>query len=415
MKDLKQMILIGLFVSVGSQFHLKFFSEGFLITSSIIILPILLYIYDYLSAFKTVLIVAVMSPCFRYLIEIFRGYTLSEAAVMVYPDIFFYVAYAFFFYLLYTRKKRHQLSDFILAILMCDFLSNLVELGVRTRVTEMEDSMILLIIGVAVVRAIIVFALILLLETYKSIMDKRDHLKRYEKLYMLTSFFKSESYYIKKNMDQIESLMKKGFEIHKAVAEGENNEGLEKMTLEFAKDIHEVKKDYQQVVKGLDILEDDKMESVPMDIADIVKIITASIDKSEVNLRIAINFNEKIKEHYYLTSILRNMINNSLEAFGKTKYPRIDIETERQDDACIFTIRDNGCGIKPEYIDDVFFPGFSTKFNMETGDIFRGLGLSIVKDLIETHFNGRLAIDSKVGTGTEMKIEIPIANLRGDI
>ena len=134
-----------------------------------------------------------------------------------------------------------------------------------------------------------------------------------------------------------------------------------------------------------------------------------------MNLRIAINFNEKIREHYYLTSVLRNMINNSLEAFKKTKYPRIDIETEREDDKCIFTIRDNGCGIKLEYIDDVFTPGFSTKFNTDTGDIFRGLGLSIVKDLIETHFNGRLSIESEVGAGTEMKIEIPITNLRGDI
>lgn len=415
MKDLKQMILIGLFVSAGSQFHLKFFSEGFLITSSIIVLPTLLYIYDYLSAFKTVLVVAAMSPLFRYVLEILRGYTFAEAAVMVYPDIFFYVAYAVFFYFLYTKRKHHHLSDFIFAILMCDFLSNLVELSVRTRIKEMEDSMVLLIIGVAVLRAIIVFALILLLETYKSIMDKRDHLQRYERLYMLTSFFKSESYYIKKNMDQIESLTKKGFEIHKAVVESDTNDELKEMTLEFAKDIHEVKKDYHQVVKGLDILEDDKMKSVPMDIADIIKIITISIDKSEVNLRIAINFNEKIREHYYLTSVLRNMINNSLEAFKKTKYPRIDIETEREDDKCIFTIRDNGCGIKLEYIDDVFTPGFSTKFNTDTGDIFRGLGLSIVKDLIETHFNGRLSIESEVGAGTEMKIEIPITNLRGDI
>jgi len=415
MKDLKQMLLIGLFVSVGSQFHLKFFSEGFLITSSIIVLPTLLYIYDYLSAFRTLLVVAVMSPCFRFVIEILRGYTFAEAATMVYPDIFFYVSYALFFYLLYTRKRSHQLSDFIFAILTCDFLSNLVELSIRTRVTDMEDNMILLIIGVAVLRAIIVFALILLLETYKSIMDKRDHLKRYERLYMLTSFFKSESYYIKKNMDQIESLTKKGFEIHKAVAESENNDELEAMTLEFAKDIHEVKKDYHQVVKGLDILEDENMKSIPMDIADIVKIITTSIDKSKVNLKITINYNEKIKEHYYLTSILRNMINNSLEAFNKTKYPRIDIETEKEDDICIFKIKDNGSGINPEYIDDVFSPGFSTKFNMETGDIFRGLGLSIVKDLIETHFNGKLSIKSHLGTGTEMKIEIPITNLRGEI
>jgi two-component system sensor histidine kinase YcbA len=415
MKDLKQMIFIGLFVSAGSQFHLKFFSEGFLITSSIIVLPILLYIYDYLSAFRTVLIVAVMSPLFRYVLEILRGYTFSEAATMVYPDIFFYVAYAVFFYIFYTKKKQHKLPDFIIVVLICDFLSNLVELSVRTRISEMEDSMILLIIGVAVLRAIIVFSLILLLETYKSIMDKRDHLKRYEKLYMLTSFFKSESYYIKKNMDQIESLTKKGFEIHKAVSESETNEQLKEMTLEFAKDIHEVKKDYHQVVKGLDILDDDNMESVPMDISDIVKIITTSIDKSEVNLRIAINFNAKIDEHYYLTSILRNMINNSLESFGKTKYPRIDIETERDEDICIFTIKDNGRGIKPEYIDDVFSPGFSTKFNIETGDIFRGLGLSIVKDLIETHFKGKLSIASEVGSGTEMKIAIPITNLRGDI
>ena len=71
------------------------------------------------------------------------------------------------------------------------------------------------------------------------------------------------------------------------------------------------------------------------------------------------------------------------------------------------TIRDDGQGIKPEDIDKIFDPTFSTK---EHGT---GIGLAIVEKIILEH-HGSIRVRSKPGEGTEFSIELPVAE-RGDV
>jgi signal transduction histidine kinase len=62
--------------------------------------------------------------------------------------------------------------------------------------------------------------------------------------------------------------------------------------------------------------------------------------------------------------------------------------------------KDNGKGIKPEFVESVFTPHFSTK---KSGS---GLGLAISKQGIE-QMNGKIWFESKVGLGTTFYIELP--------
>lgn len=64
------------------------------------------------------------------------------------------------------------------------------------------------------------------------------------------------------------------------------------------------------------------------------------------------------------------------------------------------TIRDRGVGVKLEDLPKVFDPYFTTK---RTGS---GLGLAIAKNIIEG-MGGSIALDSRPGTGTEIRIELP--------
>ena len=58
-------------------------------------------------------------------------------------------------------------------------------------------------------------------------------------------------------------------------------------------------------------------------------------------------------------------------------------------------------------------PGYSTKIDYSTGEVNRGLGLSLVKDIIENQFNGSIEIESEVEKGTKFILSISSENLEG--
>ena len=64
------------------------------------------------------------------------------------------------------------------------------------------------------------------------------------------------------------------------------------------------------------------------------------------------------------------------------------------------SIRDEGVGISPKYIERIFDPYFSTK---QTGN---GLGLAIVHSIITKH-NGHISVDSTPDVGTTFTIFFP--------
>ncbi|HAK42975.1 MAG TPA: hypothetical protein DCM59_10110 [Clostridium sp.] len=55
----------------------------------------------------------------------------------------------------------------------------------------------------------------------------------------------------------------------------------------------------------------------------------------------------------------------------------------------------------------MFSPGFSTKINYKTGNINRGLGLSIIRELTYKSLSGFIEVESKEKQGTKFNIYIP--------
>ena len=157
------------------------------------------------------------------------------------------------------------------------------------------------------------------------------------------------------------------------------------------------------------MLSDENLNKEPMQIKDIIDISISSINENTKNVYIKsdIKCNILVKDHYYFSSIIRNIINNSVEACDNNNKNFVHISAYEEGDRCIIVVSDTGKGIKQEYIDSIFTPGFSTKYDKKTGDIFRGLGLPIIKDLVENHFKGYIQVNSKQNTGTTVTIKIP--------
>jgi len=66
------------------------------------------------------------------------------------------------------------------------------------------------------------------------------------------------------------------------------------------------------------------------------------------------------------------------------------------------SVRDQGVGIAAEYLQRIFDPYFTTK---QKGS---GLGLAVAHSIVEKH-NGRLAVDSRLGRGSEFCLYLPAA------
>ena len=68
-------------------------------------------------------------------------------------------------------------------------------------------------------------------------------------------------------------------------------------------------------------------------------------------------------------------------------------------------VRDNGIGIDPRYVDQVFDLGGVSKLDRSRGG-GPGYGLYLAKRIIESH-GGRLTVESALGTGSKFCFAIP--------
>jgi two-component system sensor histidine kinase YcbA len=202
-------------------------------------------------------------------------------------------------------------------------------------------------------------------------------------------------------MNQIEDLVGLSHRIKRMNTE---NEEMKALTLELSKGVHEIKKDYIRAVQGLEEIYDGEVNFDEITLKDLFYILDDNTKEvlrrkdSSISCVFKCKANTIVKEHFYMMSILRNLINNGIEACsGKGK---VYITAKDIGDEVHITIKDDGKGISEEDREYIFNMGYSTKFDQETGDSYRGVGLALVKELIETIFKGSIDYESIVGAGT---------------
>ena len=84
--------------------------------------------------------------------------------------------------------------------------------------------------------------------------------------------------------------------------------------------------------------------------------------------------------------------------------PEITINVSKQDNNCIITITDNGKGMTDEVKQRLFENFFTTKPVGEG----TGLGMNIVRDIIENKHHGKITFESEEGQGASFTFTIPI-------
>ncbi len=108
-----------------------------------------------------------------------------------------------------------------------------------------------------------------------------------------------------------------------------------------------------------------------------------------------------------VTTILRNIIQNAIEAMPEGGKLQIDVSV--QDDCAGVTISDTGCGLDEVAQSRAFEPFWTTKGELGTmGGDPTGLGLAIAHGLVQM-LGGTISLTSQVGKGSSFRVALPIS------
>jgi signal transduction histidine kinase len=162
-------------------------------------------------------------------------------------------------------------------------------------------------------------------------------------------------------------------------------------------------------------------EYIPSDVCKIVKeYVWLSYHAMRANHK---GFNASIHEQYEegipqmmvipqdLSRAVLNIMNNAFYSLWKKSQdapsdykPEVTISVSKQDSNCIITMTDNGVGMSEEVKQKLFENFFTTKPIGEG----TGLGMNIVRDIIENKHHGKISFESEEGQGASFTFTIPI-------
>lgn len=150
--------------------------------------------------------------------------------------------------------------------------------------------------------------------------------------------------------------------------------------------------------------------------ADIIKCISHNLHLNKAiadKKKIKIEFETKINSCFFnfdkvkMEQVLSNLITNAIKYSNSST--TITVSLSKIENDLLIAVKDEGQGIASNELDKLFKPFQRTSAKTTAGEKSTGLGLFIVKRIVEAH-NGKIWAESKVGVGSTFKFVLPINN-----
>jgi len=148
-----------------------------------------------------------------------------------------------------------------------------------------------------------------------------------------------------------------------------------------------------------------------------LKLLRATIPTTiNIDFQSSADGKNVLADHTQINQLLMNLCTNAahalehhgdtitirLEAITITRENRFSPPTLALGNYLMLSISDNGCGIRPEHLERIFDPYFTTK-DIDKGS---GMGLAVVSGIVKAH-NGEITVTSELGKGTTITIYLP--------
>lgn len=116
-------------------------------------------------------------------------------------------------------------------------------------------------------------------------------------------------------------------------------------------------------------------------------------------------FGNPLKFH----QIIANLISNAIDAYDgipreEGRQNRVEVRLAQHSGIVRLEVQDWGQGIKPEILNKIFDPLFTTKDT----DKGTGIGLTTTKHIVEKDFAGNVTVASKPGYGSTFIVEFAV-------
>jgi PAS domain S-box-containing protein len=109
-------------------------------------------------------------------------------------------------------------------------------------------------------------------------------------------------------------------------------------------------------------------------------------------------------DRHRLLEVFQNLVENAVKYMGNQEHPVIQIDAEPAEGMILAYVQDNGIGIEAQYCERIF--GLFDQ--LDAGSDGTGIGLALVKRIVETH-GGRIWVESEgAGTGSRFCFTIPV-------
>ncbi|SDE95576.1 sensor histidine kinase [Sporomusa acidovorans] len=410
-----------LLVSITGLIFTYPFDDYFRFTLGVVVLATLLLYFQRLPALR----IAVLSGALTLLLRTTLKYpfvdeSLLSAFMHNLPAFGYYLGYGLLFRLLKVRNYTGNIPALILLLSLCDIASNCVELIIRREVVGRTlETIFTEIVAVGVGRSLLTVIGYYSLKRYRDFVLAEDHAARYAELIFIIAKLKAELFYLKKSSNDIELVMEKGYTLYQSLnaaypGELAKADSPAARALAIARDIHEVKKDYYRVTRGIEEILDIAVCEEGLPLSEFFQIVEQNTRRyiNGLDKPVTITFDyrgELVTDQYYaIVSILNNLITNAVEAIQAAGV--IAVTGQWNSGRLVLVVADNGPGIPPAETELIFAPGYSTKFSEVTGQMSTGLGLSHVKHLTES-LGGQIIVTSKPGK-TIFTVSLPLTNLR---
>jgi len=135
-----------------------------------------------------------------------------------------------------------------------------------------------------------------------------------------------------------------------------------------------------------------------------VELVRGRIEARGVAVEITPDLPTVYGDRARLVEVVQNLVDNACKFMGEQSYPRIEIGARQDKAGPIFYVRDNGVGIAPLYQDKVF--GLFEKLDPTSDGT--GIGLTLVKRIVETHGGETWIESASQGGGTTFYFTLPV-------
>jgi len=137
-----------------------------------------------------------------------------------------------------------------------------------------------------------------------------------------------------------------------------------------------------------------------------VDLLAGPLAERNIEVKIASDLPVVNVDHARIREVMTNLLENAIKFIGDRSDPAIRVGVDMSGTAPVFFVQDNGIGVDPRYLERIF----KLFERLDASTHGTGIGLTIVRRIIEVHGGEIWAESEGLGKGTTFRFTLPLAD-----